>query len=203
MTLVREPLIGEHVRLDPSTLGDAQGLIEAARSPETFGLFTRVPEPFDEPGMKRYLGQLIEDPTVEPLTLRENASGRVLGMTSYCDIRPAHRTLEIGWTFLAPDRRGTRANPEMKRLLLVRTFETDLFSPGERHPGGPALRVCLKTHHSNERSQRAIAKLGAVYEGTLRNHVVMPDGSSRHSVYFSITQEEWPAVRAGLGERLG
>lgn len=152
--------------------------------------------------MEGHVRFLMDSPGVEPLTLRLAATGEVLGMTSYLDIRPEHRTLEIGWTFIAPAHRGTRTNPEMKRLLLAHAFDTPIFPPTSRHAGGGALRVCLKTHHLNTRSQRAMAKLGARHEGTLRNLIIMPDGSSRHSVYFSIIAEEWPAVRAGLDRRL-
>lgn len=200
--IVGEPLIGRTVRLDPTVLGDAQDLLAAAGSAETFRWFTRAPTPFNEAGMQRHVRLLIDAPGVEPLTLRLVDTGEVIGMTSYLDIRPDHRTLEIGWTFIAPDHRGTRVNPEMKRLLLAHAFEQPIFPPAARHEGGGALRVCLKTHHLNEHSQRAMAKLGAKYEGTLRNLIIMPDGSSRHSVFYSITDDEWPTVRDGLDERL-
>ncbi|UYV13145.1 MAG: GNAT family N-acetyltransferase [Phycisphaera sp.] len=202
MPLVDQPLIGPTVRLDPTSLEDAAGLLAAATSPETFRWFTRLPTPFDRSGMERYLQLLIDDTSVEPLTLRLVATNEVVGMTSYLDIRPEHRTLEIGWTFIAPAHRGTRTNPEMKRLLLAHAFEQPIFAPCARHTGGPALRVCLKTHHRNTPSQRAMAKLGAVYEGTLRNLVIMPDGSNRHSVFYSVIAHEWPGVRDGLDRRL-
>lgn len=202
MPIAGAPLIGTTVRLDPTSLEDAASLLAAAASPETFRWFTRGPTPFEESGMERHLQLLIDDPGVEPLTLRLVDTGEVIGMTSYLDIRPEHRTLEIGWTFIAPLHRGTRTNPEMKRLLLAHAFEQPIFAPCPRHEGGSALRVCLKTHHLNTRSQRAMAKLGATYEGTLRNLIIMPDGSSRHSVFYSITAEEWPGVREGLDRRL-
>ncbi len=202
MTIIALPLVGAHVRLDPTVFADAGELLDAACSPETFRWFTRPPMPFDPAGMQDYVRFLVEDAGIEPFTLRLVASGEVIGMTSYLDIRPEHRAMEIGWTFIAPGHRGSRANPEMKRLLLAHAFENPIFPPCSRHAGGPALRVCLKTHHLNTRSQRAMAKLGAVYEGTLRNLIVMPDGSSRHSVFYSITAEEWPSVRDGLDRRL-
>jgi RimJ/RimL family protein N-acetyltransferase len=186
--IVAGPLIGPTVRLDATTLDDAPGLLAAAGSPETFRWFTRQPTPLDESGMREHARFLIDAADVQPLTLRLVDSGEVIGMTSYLDIRPEHR--------------GTRANPEMKRLLLAHAFETPIFPPASRHAGGGALRVCLKTHHRNERSQRAMARLGAKYEGTLRNLIIMPDGSSRHSVFYSIIAHEWPAVRDGLDRRL-
>lgn len=202
MPLVEQPLIGPTVRLDPTALEDAAGLLSAAASPETFRWFTRPPSPFDVSGMEDHVRFLMDSPGIEPLTLRLADTGEVIGMTSYLDIRPEHRALEIGWTFIAPAHRGTRTNPEMKRLLLAHAFEQPIFPPCARHTGGGALRVCLKTHHLNTPSQRAMAKLGAKYEGTLRNLIIMPDGSSRHSVFYSITAEEWPGVRKALDHRL-
>ena len=201
--LVSEPLIGQTVRLDPTTPDDAAELLVAAGSPETFRWFSKGPDPFDGAGMAGHVQRLLDKADVEPLTLRLVGSGRVIGMTSYLDIRPEHRGLEIGWTFVAPDQRGTKANPEMKRLLLAYAFETDLFESCGFHQGGPALRVALKTHHRNTTSQRAIERLGATREGVLRNHIVMPGGSTRHTVMYSIVPEQWPAVRAALDARLG
>ena len=87
---------------------------------------------------------------------------------------------------------GSAVNPEAKLLLLAHCFET-----------WGARRVQFKTDHENLRSQAAIAKLGAVREGVLRAHMIRPDGSRRDSVIYSITREEWPAIRTGLEERLG
>lgn len=84
-----------------------------------------------------------------------------------------------------------RCQPEAKLLQLTYAFEALNLN-----------RVAFKTHHENLQSQAAIKKLGAVYEGTFRNHYVMPDGSLRNSVWFSITKDEWPEVRDGLKQRL-
>jgi RimJ/RimL family protein N-acetyltransferase len=119
-------------------------------------------------------------------------TGRYIGVTTYLDIRPAHRGLEIGSTWIGRSYHGTDVNPEMKYLLLRHAFETL-----------GAMRVQLKTDERNVQSQRAIAKLGAMREGVLRKHYVMPDGFVRNSVMFSVTDEEWPRVRSGLEERLG
>lgn len=119
------------------------------------------------------------------------ASGHVVGSSRLFDLQPAHRTGEIGFTWLAEPYRGRGVNPQVKLLQLTHAFET----LGLR-------RVALKTHHENLRSQRAMLKLGAKYEGTFRNHMIMPDGSVRHTVWFSIIAEEWPEVKAGLLERI-
>ncbi len=116
---------------------------------------------------------------------------RVVGATRFADLDRRHGTVELGYTWLAPEFHGAGLNPEAKLLQLAYGFET----LGLR-------RVGLKTHHENVQSQAAMRKLGAVEEGTLRNHYVMPDGSQRHSVWFSITREEWPRVKAGLEARV-
>jgi RimJ/RimL family protein N-acetyltransferase len=107
------------------------------------------------------------------------------------DVQPEQRSVEIGWTWYGVDHQGTAVNPESKLLLLAHAFEE-----------WGAIRVCLKTDSLNARSRAAILKLGASYEGDLRNHRIRPDGSFRHSSYYSILPEEWPQVKAGLTERL-
>ena len=122
------------------------------------------------------------------LLKREN---RVVGSTRLIDVDLRHRSVEIGHTWISPQWQGAHVNPEAKLLQLRYAFE-DLG----------LNRVAFKTHHENLQSQAALRKLGAVYEGTFRNHYVMPDGSSRHSVWFSITREEWPQVQSRLENRL-
>jgi RimJ/RimL family protein N-acetyltransferase len=127
-----------------------------------------------------------------PFSVVLKESGQPVGSTSYFDIRSAHRGLEIGYTWYAVPYQGTQVNPENKYLLLRHAFETL-----------GAIRVQLKTDKRNLRSQAAIAKLGAKLEGTLRKHSIMEDGYIRDTVMFSITDEEWPGVKAGLEARLG
>jgi RimJ/RimL family protein N-acetyltransferase len=115
-----------------------------------------------------------------------------VGTTSYFDIRPEHRGLEIGYTWLGKAYQGTHINPENKYLLLRHAFETL-----------GAIRVQLKTDRRNLQSQAAIAKLGAKLEGTLRKHSIMEDGYIRDAVMFSVIDLEWPEVKAGLERRLG
>jgi RimJ/RimL family protein N-acetyltransferase len=114
----------------------------------------------------------------------------VIGTSSFMDIRPAHRGVEIGATFLRPEARSGAANPESKLLMLAHAFERC------------AVRVELITDLRNLRSQAAIAKLGAVREGVLRRERITWTGHVRDSVIFSITDSEWPQVRAGLERRL-
>ncbi len=126
-----------------------------------------------------------------PFVVREKATGAHVGMTRLFDIHPAHRGLEIGYTWYHPDFWGGVVNPECKWLLMRHVFETAGYE-----------RVQLKTDARNLHSQAAMLKLGATREGVLRHHMVLPDGRWRDSVYFSVLAGEWPRVKAGLEARL-
>ena len=117
---------------------------------------------------------------------------RVIGSTRFIDLDMTHRTVELGYTWLAPEYHGAGVNPEVKLLQLTYAFEELGLN-----------RVAFKTHHENRQSQAAMRKMGAIEEGTFRNHYIMPDGTQRHSIWFSIIREEWPEVRARLEARLG
>ena len=114
-------------------------------------------------------------------------TGRAVGSTRYLALRPEHGSLEIGWTWLAPAAWGTGANTEAKLLQLEHAF--DVLG---------CRRVEFKTDSRNEPSRRALLGIGAQFEGIFRNHMVMPDGPMRHSAWYSVIDEEWPAVRARL-----
>jgi RimJ/RimL family protein N-acetyltransferase len=125
-----------------------------------------------------------------PLAVRRRSDDAVVGTTSLMTIRRPHRGVEIGWTFYRPDARGGAVNPECKRLLLAQAFAAG------------AVRVELMVDVRNQRSQAAVAKLGAVREGVMRRHKITWTGHVRDTVMFSITDQEWPAVRDGLDARL-
>lgn len=125
-----------------------------------------------------------------PYAIRRLADGAIVGTTSYLSPRPAHRGVEIGSSFLHPSVRGGPVNPESKYLLLAHAFTAG------------AVRVEFVIDVRNERSQAAVAKLGAVREGVLRNHKITWTGHVRDSAVYAITDREWPAVRAGLEARL-
>jgi N-acetyltransferase len=125
--------------------------------------------------------------TVMPWVTVLKAENRVIGSTRFMDFDRAHKTTELGSTWLAPEFQGSGLNAEAKLLQLAYAFDDLKLN-----------RVALKTHHENLRSQAAMRKIGAMEEGTFRNHYVMPDGSLRHSVWFSIIREEWPRVRSRL-----
>lgn len=131
-------------------------------------------------------------PRVEGLRPEVPEPPAAIGVTGYLEIRPPHRGLEIGRTLIAPEHQGTRVNPESKYLLLGHAFEAL-----------GALRVQFKTDAQNLHSQRALEKLGAKKEGVLRRYQTRTSGFVRNSVVYSITDDEWPAVKAGLEGRLG
>ncbi|MFJ6025520.1 GNAT family N-acetyltransferase [Brevundimonas sp. NPDC092305] len=116
--------------------------------------------------------------------------GEVVGLSTFIDIRPKDRAVEIGTTYYRPDARGGVVNPAAKRLLLQHAFDAG------------AARVAFQVDAANARSQAAMSKLGAVREGVLRNDKITWTGRTRSSVYFSILAEEWPDIRARLDERL-
>jgi RimJ/RimL family protein N-acetyltransferase len=117
----------------------------------------------------------------------DRASGLSIGSSSYFAADAAHRRLEIGGTWVTPSRQRTAVNTEAKYLMLRHAFEAL-----------GCLRVEFKTDRLNETSRRALERIGAVEEGVFRNHMVMPDGRIRDSVYYSIIEREWPAVKAKL-----
>src|SRR5205807_5742557 len=124
-------------------------------------------------------------------TVRRISDDEVIGTTSLGDTELTHQRTHLGWTAYIPSAWGTVVNPECKLLLLTHAFDECGFG-----------RVKIQTDLINERSQAAIAKLGAVREGVLRRHMVRADGSIRDTVVFSVIIDEWPAVKAGLQTRL-
>ena len=123
------------------------------------------------------------------VVLRRN--GKVIGITAYLWIVAKHKRAEVGTTWYSPEFQGTAVNPECKYLLLKHAFED-----------WGAVRVQLSTDVNNLHSQRAILKLGARFEGKLRNHGIRPDGSVRDAMLYSIVVGEWPEVRSGLLARI-
>jgi RimJ/RimL family protein N-acetyltransferase len=133
----------------------------------------------------------IEAGTAVVWVTRCKFTGKVAGSTRLYEISHEHRTMELGGTWLHSDFQRTGINVEAKYLQLTHAFERM-----------NALRVALKTHHENLKSQTAIAAIGAKFEGVFRNHMIMPDGTIRHSHWYSIVPEEWPGVKAGLERRM-
>ena len=126
-----------------------------------------------------------------PFVVIHLASGRVAGATRYMNIMPKDRGLEIGGTWYGPEFQRTAVNTECKYLLFSHAFETL-----------GAIRVQLKTDSRNERSQKAIERIGAKKEGILRNHMILQGGYFRHSVFYSVLDSEWPEVKKNLEEMM-
>ena len=185
-------LTGAYVRLDPLRRDDAEGLFAALSDPEVWTWLASAPPP-DVATMQRYVDASIADREAGArfTWVVRVLDGPIAGWTSYGDIEPDHGRIEIGWTAYGPAWQRTAVNTETKLLLLGHAFDDLGYQ-----------RVALKTDGRNERSQAAIARIGAVREGVLRRHVRRPDGTMRDSVYYSVLAEEWPQVRARLEERL-
>jgi N-acetyltransferase len=175
------------VRLELLTEDHADALL-AAMEPDTFVHMATFPAELTPQAVRAYIRDLLARPDQVAFTVRHRPTGRMIGSTSYMSIRPAHRGLEIGCTWIGSAWRGTGVNASMKRLMLTHAFETL-----------GAIRVELRTDALNARSRRAIEKLGAEQEALFRRHMVMADGRYRDSVVYAITDDRWPEVRARLG----
>jgi RimJ/RimL family protein N-acetyltransferase len=185
-------LDGFRVRLEPMTEAHLAGLEEIAYDERIWRyMLTRVNTPDElRAWMEAALREKATGTSLPWVTILKGEE-RVIGSTRFIDLDLRHRTTELGHTWLAPGYHGGGLNAEAKLLQLRYAFEELGLN-----------RVALKTHHENLQSQAAMRKIGAVEEGMFRNHYVMPDGSTRHSVWFSIIREEWPRVRSLLEERV-
>jgi N-acetyltransferase len=182
-------LTGQHVRLEPMTEAHIPGLAEIGVG-QNFWHFMLYGDMNSTEDMRNWVRDILaraEKGGDVPFVAVHLASGRIAGATRYMTIVPEFRNLEIGGTWYGPEFQRTVVNSEAKYLLLRHAFETL-----------SAIRVQLKTDSRNLRSQAAIERLGAVREGILRNHMILPDGYFRHSVYYSILDTEWPEVKARL-----
>ncbi|NAZ87409.1 GNAT family N-acetyltransferase [Kineococcus sp. T90] len=186
-------LSGERVALEPLGARHVEGLRRVVAEGDLHRTwYTRIPAPDDVAAEVERRLALQRAGAMAPWALRRLDTGEVCGATTYMNLDPANRRLEIGSTFLAPSAQGSGVNAEAKLLLLTRAFE-ELR----------CIAVEFRTHWHNHRSRAAIARLGAKQDGVLRNHVLWADGSYRDTVVFSIVEGEWPAVRSGLRGRLG
>ena len=184
-------LEGRIVRLEPLSAEHADGLWEASRDPQTWRWLSVV-----QPSAREAFGAWVDDAvaardagTEIPLvTLRGD---RVVGSTRFLALRPAHRSVEIGWTWLHPSAWSTGVNVEAKLLMLGHAFEE-----------WGCRRVELKTDAGNERSRRAMEAMGAAFEGIHRKHMLVRDGESRDSAWYAVLDDDWPRVRDGLAARL-
>ena len=190
-----KPIIlkGKYVRLEPMMEAHAPALAEIGVGQPfwDFMVYGRMETADDMRAWVKDILARAEKGTDVPFVAIHSDSGRVAGASRYMNIMPNDRGLEIGGTWYGPEYQRTVVNTECKYLLLQHAFEK--FG---------CIRVQLKTDLRNERSQKAIERLGAVKEGILRNHMILPDGHYRHSVYYSILDTEWPAVKKRLEEMM-
>lgn len=193
MSLGALTLENRFVRLRP--------FVAEADGPELHALAQRAPEIFrlwSHRGPGDWVGEWVNvirrrtiDGTMVPFAVTHPQDGSFLGVTSFLDPSEVNKSVEVGMTCYAPEVQGTVINPSCKRLLMGHAFED-----------WGARRVQYQVDNRNERSKAAVLKLGARLEGVLRNHKTLPDGFVRDTAFFSILDTEWPAVKAGLDQRI-
>ena len=183
-------LEGIRIRLEPLDESHVEGLLAAADDPGSIFRWSSI-EIRDLDSAHAFVRDAVDDPGRLPYAIVDRATGTVVGSTSYYLLEPAYRTLVIGYTWLATRVQRTHVNSESKLLLLQRAFD-ELGS----------VRVTWHADEHNTRSRDALRRLGATEEGLLRKHRRRRDGSWRTTALFSLTDDEWPQVRARLEERL-
>jgi N-acetyltransferase len=189
-----EPVVleGRHVRLEPLSLDHLDDLARVAFDPEIWQWTSERALSPEE--LRAYVERALDATltgSVLPFATFSRAAGRAIGSTRFASFDAANRRVEIGWTWIGREWQRTVVNTEAKYLMLAHAFERL-----------GCVRVELRTDVLNERSRAAIRRIGAVEEGTLRKHAITSAGRIRDDVYYSIVDDEWPAVKANLEKRL-
>jgi len=197
MNLAKRPepvtLEGTIVRLEPLSVDHSEALLTAAKDPSIWTYLT-VPQPQSAAEMRRWIESALseqEKGTHLAFAAISRESDAVVGTTRYLDIRPFDGSLEIGWTWYAAEAQRTGVNTECKYLLMRHAFEALGFT-----------RVQLKTDAKNERSRRAIERIGGRFEGVLRHYQRYWHGALRDTAMYGITAEDWPEVKSHFETRL-
>ena len=188
MKVIPVVLSGRLVRLEPLSREHVERLYAAGSDPELWRWTVTQIASIDD--VRAYVDAALDAQragTALPFATTDAATGEVIGSTRFGNIDVANRRAEIGWTWLRRDRQRTGCNTEAKYLMLRHAF--DVLG---------CIRVELKTDGLNQQSRAAILRIGAVEEGTLRAHMITASGRLRDSVYYSILDREWPAVRERL-----
>lgn len=183
-------LEGKFVRLEPLSREHHDELIQAGKGFDWAWLSMDLST---SEAMDSFIASTLEEQRKGleyPFAVYSKSTNKIVGSTRYMDVLSSQKGVEIGWTWYSPSVWGTVVNPECKFLLLRQAFEE-----------WSAIRVCLKTDNKNIHSQRAILKMGAKFEGMLRNHRIRRDGTYRHTMMYSIVPEEWPVVKTNLLKR--
>ena len=187
--IIAIPLSTDGVTLEPLAEAHRKGMAAAASDPV---IWRYLPWDASGDGFDRWFDATLANPNKDAIwAVRRQSDGAIVGSTRYLNIAAHDLRVEIGGTWYAPEVWGGVVNPACKFMLMQHGFETLGLN-----------RIELKTDARNERSQKAITRLGAQREGLFRRHMVMPDGYIRDTVYFSVIREEWPQVKAGLLARL-
>ena len=185
-------LEGKFVRLDPMRIDHLPALCKAGLEASLWEWTTALVK--DESDMERYVRTALADQALGmavPFVTIDRKTDTVVGSTRFANIDTRNRRAEIGWTWVNPEWQRTVINTEAKLLMLTHAFDV-----------WKCIRVELKTDSNNKKSRAAIKRIGGVEEGILRNHMIRENGIFRHSVYFSIIDDEWEAVRADLTAKI-
>jgi N-acetyltransferase len=185
-------LEGQRIRLEPLTHDHQADLCRVGLNPDLWRLaVANIGTPEE---MSQYIQAAINERdrgVALPFATIEKSTNRAVGSTRFGNIDIYNRHVEIGWTWIGKEWQRTVVNTEAKYLMLTHAFEKL-----------GCIRVEFKTDSLNQRSRNAILRIGAAEEGTFRNHMIVQGGRFRHSVYFSIIDSEWPAVKERLEEKL-
>lgn len=189
-----EPVVleGEAVRLEPMRVDHVPALCKVGLEPSLWDLTANIVN--DASDLERYVRSALADQMLGkavPFVTIERETGIIVGSTRFGNIDTANRKTEIGWTWISPKWQRTGVNTEAKLLMFTHAFEV-----------WKCIRVELKTDVKNIRSQNAMKRLGCVNEGILRNHMITESGRFRDSMFFSIIESEWPAVKENLASKL-
>ncbi len=179
-------LRGEGICLEPLSQDHAQGLYNRGRYAPDWAYMPRGCF-IDLADTRQWIEEALAASDQLPFAIVETQKGKVVGSTRYLNIRPEHRSLEIGWTWLGQEWQRTWVNTRVKLLLLSHAFDRL-----------GCLRVEFKTDARNQRSLQALERMGATREGVLRKHLIVQGDHSRDSVYFSVIDDEWPQVKERL-----
>jgi RimJ/RimL family protein N-acetyltransferase len=185
-------LEGEFVRLEPLRIGHVEPLAEAGIAEGVWRWTVQDITSVDQ--MRQYVETALNEQergVSLPFVTRERTSGRVIGSTRFGNIDSGNRGVEIGWTWINPEWQRTYVNTEAKLLMLTHAFET-----------WNCVRVQLKTDALNEKSRNAILRIGAKFEGILRQQMITDSGRLRDTAYFSIIDKEWNEVKSNLLSKL-
>ena len=187
-------LVGQHVRLEPIDRSHVPGLFHIGQNTEDWQ-YLPIPGFQSIRDAEEWVGQalhLAETGQQYAYVLIDPLHQSVMGSSRYLNVRPKHRGVEIGYSWLGTEFQRTPVNTEAKLLMLKHAFEVM-----------GAIRVELKTDSRNLRSQLAIERIGATKEGVLRNHMIAQNNYRRDSIMYSITDDEWPEIKSSLKQRLG